>query len=348
MSHSAPYKSFFGTLLIVAILVPFFSVPRAAHAVVGVPVQPLPGIITTPHLVTATKTTIESTLTTINTHWSVTKTKILDPAAKFILRAIVRIMKQMVLNYIITGEFGGPRFIANFQVDARLIAENAARSFLSQLTGINFCGFFPRPIPILIPVNFMFQFQCTISSNMYSQFLKDPLTLTEVERFLVMQDPSTNFIQTIISAGRLKAEQIAQASVARTAETLTGSGFLGDAVITISPQDQAAYNAQKTAAGDAAFQQAYGEAIVLGRSIDDATKFGDQARDAAEAAVPKPRGTRTIKTPGQTINSTLNSTILGDTLGPIIADEFDQAVVAIVDTAASVMINKGLSKVFAP
>ena len=355
-------KKFIAVFLLLAIVAPLAAYPQKAQAFLGVGDINFDPSNYVQNTISAINTTIsnanESILTGLNgvtasaSSWEFWKTSVGDPLAKFALRLIIREMKRMIINYIMTGNFGEPLFVANFQLDARQAAENAARSYLSQLSGINFCGFFPAVIPSVYSLNFNFQFVCSVTSSTYAQFLRDPVSLTEVERLLA-QDPSTNFVQTVLTAGQNKAQLIAQAAVANAAAK-TG-GYIGQTVDTITHQAQANYDAAKKQAGDTAYQEALGRAIstagtggseVTPEQIQQAQEYAARARAEAEAKVPGPQKTNVINTPGQAVKTLLDKAITADADYAIVADEFDQAVVAIVDTLIWKITTDGLRGIF--
>ena len=262
------HKKIISGVLIFLIIFPMISIPKEvlAQAPVGVPVtDPAHTAVNTKGLAEKIVIAIKSTLTEINTHWPTLKTKILDPLAKLAIRIIIREMKRMALNYIATGNAGKPQFVTNFQLDAKQAAENAARSYLSQLTGVNFCNFFPSPQQSLYSINFQFQLECSVTSGAYAKYLTDPASVTDVERLLAL-DPSTDFLQTVMNASQQKAQSVAQAGIARAAQT--SSGFIGDFVKEVSRPSQAAIQKDLDLRREAARNVAMGRAA-SGLSTDE-------------------------------------------------------------------------------
>lgn len=293
---------------------------------------------------------VNGALSTKTGLWGELQTKFLNPLARFILRFIGREMKRQILNYIINGEFDQPRFVTNFELDARQAAENASRGYLSQLTGINFCNFFPLVPPAIYSINFNFQFQCTISSDLYAQYIKDPVSLTEVQRILAV-DSSTSYIQTVISAGQNKAEIIAQAQVARAAQV--SSGFIPDLKSLVLPADQAKYDTERAAAEREAYDAVLsdkGETDVEGNLLPSEavrlSKLAGEAAQEAGAKFPPPKSTDITKVPGEVLQGLVKDTFAADILNPQMSKEFDEAVIEIAQTALGVMLNKGLNGIF--
>lgn len=335
--------SFFLTIFLLS----SFLVPLQSYAQTGVPVDKsfFDKAKDVAILVEETATTIESTLIKTFTDWTTFKAKILDPLAKQILITLIRTMKQMAINYIVTGEAGEPKFITNFHVDIKKSLENATRSYLSRLTGINFCSFFPPVQPLLIPLSFEFQLQCAVNSSLYNQYIRDPASVSEIERILAT-DPSTDFLQVLISAGQQKAYQLAEAGIARAAEVSAGNGLLGDSEEIITNTDRATANEATRQNAERVRQEAIGESIRNGNSVETARQDGDISYNAALQDPVPAKTTRRIKTPGAAVSGLLKDALGSDWLYPAVADEFDQAVMQIVDVAFGQMINKGLDEIF--
>lgn len=191
--------------------------------------------------------------------WEKIKTKLLDPLVRIIIRNVIKEVKRMVMNYIITGEFGKPKFIVNFRLNAQQIAQNAARSFASQVFRIDFCNFNPVPVQATYPININFQLQCNVNSNLYKQLVSNPIPpITEFERVILAADPSSNYIQSIIYLGQTKAETLAQALISNAAETATG--FAGETVKEIFGPSQAEAAKRTAEKSETARQEAMGRA----------------------------------------------------------------------------------------
>ncbi len=339
------FQKSLAVLLFVAILVPIISVPQRAEAIVPTAsdiANFFSPVTTMGDWITNMVTTIQSTLTTLGIDWNVLKTRILDPLAKAILRIVLKMAKDMIINAIITGNFNAPTFVENFQVDFANSAQNAARSFASQLTNINFCNFNPAPQPLFISLNFQFRFQCTATRQLYDQYLTDPGGMMILERILAT-DPSTNFIQSTIAVGQTRSEQIAQNLVSRAAQT--ASGFIGTVSSEISAAANSAY--QQAVQAEIASCKADFEAANRTDGLPPAlTQDQVLACDSAVNSIPRPSPTDTIKTPGQTASGLVGDALGADVKKNYIYNEFDQALVAIIDTAFGMMVNKGLTDYF--
>ncbi len=341
------HKKIISGIFVFLFIFPLLSFQEAKAQVTGVPVNE-----TGANLLTNVKTTTESTISAIkntftafNTDWDFVRTKFLNPAARLILRLVIKEMKRMALNYIITGQAGKPQFVTNFQLDAKQAAENAVRGYLSQLTGVNFCNFFPSPQQAVYSINLSLQLECSVTSGAYAQYLRDPASVTVIDRILA-QDPSTDFIQTIISAGQQQAQAVAQASIARAAQT--SSGFIGDFIKEVSQPSQEQIAASTAQQREAARQVALQDYDSTHEEINEAERqaIGNAAAAAVQIRAPEPTIIENIKTPGQAVSGLLNNTINTDFMEPTVAKEFDEAVIQIVDTAFQVMISKGLNNVF--
>ena len=156
----------------------------------------------------------------------------LDVIAVGILKTAIKVSRDMVLRWVITGRFEGPVFVASFSADAAQIAENASRIFLSSLTRINFCSFIGPPSPRTFVLSADFGLSCTLPSAIEKNYTATIITLAtnpgavSLADRLGLQDPQNN---TIYNSVRLIDERdaaVARALIARNAEYLTGQGFL--------------------------------------------------------------------------------------------------------------------------
>ncbi|MBI4032215.1 hypothetical protein HY374_00745 [Candidatus Berkelbacteria bacterium] len=163
----------------------------------------------------------------------VAKEYTLDPLA-WIAKFIIRALRDMVIRWIVTGQFGFPSFQTSFTVDPARIAENASRIFLSQLTGINFCSF---ALDIPSPLNFRiaedFGLSCSLPPGLNAnyqakliQWIEDPYSLSLEERW-AFTDPQANKAYLYVDTLDRKAEAEAKALIARAAEVASGGGFIG-------------------------------------------------------------------------------------------------------------------------
>ncbi len=285
-------------LLILVLLSGFIAIPpKETKAVVPTNVDFSPLAIAEWILQTATqlKSLVQETLTAANTSALVTKEYFLDPAAKIIAITIIRTLRDIVIRWIVTGQFGFPSFQTSFTADPARIAENASRIFLSQLTGINFCSF-AQDIPNLQNYNIALDFglSCSLPSGLdqnYNakliQWIEDPYSLSLEERW-AFTDPQANKAYLYVDTLDRKAEAEAKALIARAAEVSSGGGFIGK-------------------------------------------------RD------PK---TGKINTPGRVISNYLQEAIGSNFREGDVADELNEAIIAILDTLIGQTINKGLSTIF--
>lgn len=219
----------------------------------------------------------------------------LDPSANIIAKLIIRALRDMVIRWIVTGQFGFPSFQASYTIDPARIAESAARIFLWQLTGINFCSF---ALDIPSPLNFRiaedFGLSCSLPPGLNQdyrrklvQWIDDPYSLPLEERW-AFTDPQANKAYLYVETVDRKAEAEAKALIARAAEVSSGGGFIGK-------------------------------------------------RD--------PR-TGKINTPGRVIANYLQEAIGSNFREGDVADELNEAIVAILDTLVGKIINEGLGTIF--
>lgn len=140
-----------------------------------------------------------------------------------ILKSIVRIGRDMVIRWIVTGRFGGPVFSQSFSVDLRKSAENASRIFLSDLSGINFCAGFEIPPQAFFGVDIR-DLECTFPgnrANFGAGEFSDFVSLASSE------DGANEYWNAVVMAldKKLQAEAVAQQAFER--EYQAGEGFLG-------------------------------------------------------------------------------------------------------------------------
>lgn len=154
------------------------------------------------------------------------KNFLLNPAAA-ITRLVIRTLRDMVIQWIATGQFGMPQFTASYFADPSRWAENAARMFLSQLTGINFCNYnLNVPKTFSFNIRLSFDFKCNFNNyqNTLSSFIKNPSATGMATQWLLENsDP----IHDIFLLAERKHEQEVRARNARNNEAQAGGGFLG-------------------------------------------------------------------------------------------------------------------------
>lgn len=154
------------------------------------------------------------------------KEGILDPIATGIVNKMIRQVRAATINWILTGdlEIKKPFFVTSFIADPQRIADNAARLFLSELTGINFCSFHPslRSLQaLMIPIPLDFNISCNFSgrSNEYRS--------NTIGGIIASARASQNF-STILNNVKRESQNKVQRSISAYAEEVrNNSGFLG-------------------------------------------------------------------------------------------------------------------------
>jgi len=155
----------------------------------------------------------------------------LDPLARKIAIAIIKQMRNMVINYINTGNFGGkPTFVTNFQFDAKQTARNAARLFASELTNIDFCNYFPQNprVDLNFELNLRIGLQCSFqkSPEDYVLALRDPGSLEFVDEIL-LDFPENDSNMVYSNKAKKLAIAVKQAKTARQTQVTAGKGYIG-------------------------------------------------------------------------------------------------------------------------
>ncbi len=158
------------------------------------------------------------------------KELILKPAAKALVKSIINQLRAATINWILKGDFDlkKPFFITSFIADPQKIADSAARLFLSELTGINFCSFHPnmRSINALnINLNLNQRLSCTFGSN-YDDFLRDFSNGGFAASFGIVE-PQNIFSSSLINTIAEKEKAAVRGVAAYLKEATIGGGFLG-------------------------------------------------------------------------------------------------------------------------
>jgi hypothetical protein len=147
-----------------------------------------------------------------------------------LLKDVIKLMRDMILNWILTGRFEGPVFSTNYYIDAAMVAENASRIFLSKLSGYNFCEGFDIGATRNFTFNFALSVSCSLSKpiqiNYSDAILGFGTTDISFEDYLALSDPLNNRVYDYIRTTDEKRRQEANAVNARDAEHQAGLGFL--------------------------------------------------------------------------------------------------------------------------
>lgn len=164
--------------------------------------------------------------TSLNFQWN-NKNFLLNVGGVLIARTIIDLLRDYIINAIATGQFGKPQFVASFFADPSRWGENAARLFLSQITGINFCNYnLNIPQIASVRISLSFDLQCNVNSfrDLSDTLFSSPATMSLVDELLLEDhDPIYEILLTHQKA--LEAER--RARKAKRDEALTGMGWLG-------------------------------------------------------------------------------------------------------------------------
>ena len=175
---------------------------------------------------------VQNTLTAGGISFLVSKSK-LDAIATGLLKKAINLVRDMVIRWIITGRFEGPVFVASFSVDLAKVAENASRIFLSELTDINFCKSIRPPDRQTFRLSADFGLSCTLPDKYDQEYTDTIITLATnpraLQREVIQALGEPNNISTDVTIVALDEQQkaISRALLARSAEYVTGDGFLG-------------------------------------------------------------------------------------------------------------------------
>lgn len=265
--------------------------------------------------------------------WQNFKKSCLDPIMTDIARLILRQMRNMIINWINTGNIGGSAtFVKNFEFDARKTAENAARIFASQLTGIDFCNYFPQTFrtDIFAGVNLRARLECAIDKPR-AEFIADlhnPLGQDLMEQILY-DLPTNDPLNVELAARDALSRQVAQATDARKTQVTSGQGFIG-------------------------IEKCKTEKVV--QEAEYYNVITDQACELSEdGGIPKGcvfRPAQTIctetetQTPGSFVADMATEPLKSELRQNELVKEFYEAVAAIVNAFVGKVISGGLSKTF--
>ncbi|RJQ37197.1 hypothetical protein C4552_01720 [Candidatus Parcubacteria bacterium] len=202
--------------------------PKKAEAVVPTNVDFSPKAIAEWILQTATaiKNLAENVLQTGFLNSLVVKEYALDPAA-WLMKLVIQQLRDMAIQWILTGNFGGPTFSQGILIDLRNAVTEASKIFVSNLTGINFCdGYPPIPPNAFFSLDLSLRLQCSFTGG---GALADFRNGTAFSWEMVASaqesanDPFNAYVDALSEKMRMEAEVLG----AVTQEHLAGGGFYG-------------------------------------------------------------------------------------------------------------------------
>lgn len=199
-------NNFSKIIIALALLMVFsasFALPRSAYAIVPVAEPCVPFL-----------------------SWNCARTTILNPAATAIAKQVIRALRASTVRWIQTGDFEikKPFFVTSFIADPQRIADNAARLFFSELTGINFCNFHPN-IPSIQRLIFNIDLNLSLSCN--PNLGSNRRFGNGLGGYLASSHQSANFSSIVNKTGDAMEDSVRRAISAFADEARSGSGFLG-------------------------------------------------------------------------------------------------------------------------
>src|SRR3989338_928639 len=255
----------------------------------------------------------------------------LDPAMKQIAIAIIRGIRDQILTYINTGNFGKSTFITNFQFDAQQTAKNATRLFLSKISGLDFCNYYPPPgVDLNFELSVRLGLECTYqqSTSDYLKGLDNPGSLpyyAQARLLLPQNDP----LMVEMQLRQKLAGEVASAVEARQNQVVSGKGFIGMEKCV----------EEKVVVAGGYFHSASGERCTTGADF----ALGDCVSQAAQTVCSKTE----IVTPGSYVADIATEPIKSQMRELELIDEFGEiqgAITAIIDAFIKKTVNDGLSK----
>lgn len=151
-----------------------------------------------------------------------------------LLKDTIKLMRDMILNWIVTGRFGLPTFSTNYHIDAAQTAENASRIFLSKLSGINFCEGFNIGALQNFNFNYSLSVTCSLTNPIQTNYANTMFALAGItdatrppfEDWLNLRSTENNKIYSFVTTEDERQRQIANAVNTRNAEHQAGLGYL--------------------------------------------------------------------------------------------------------------------------
>lgn len=143
-----------------------------------------------------------------------------------------RLLRNEVIRWISEGQFGSPQFVGSYFIDPAKWGETAARLFMTQLTGINFCNY-NQNVPTTLSYNLKlrFELQCSLSDPFNFQIMLNNMNIaaelvTLTDRILILE-PENNPNSVLLSAQIRKLEAEERAKKSRSNEALAGNSWFG-------------------------------------------------------------------------------------------------------------------------
>lgn len=153
-----------------------------------------------------------------------------------ILKDVIKLMRDVVLNWIVTGRFSGPVFSTSFSLDLAKAAENASRIYLSQISGIDFCTSVSAPSIRNFSLDAAFGLSCTLSPGArdtsvetFYQKLYSPEEYYKTHDFAdsyTVFNAQNDLVYTAAEIANQRDSAIARALITKAAEYTAGQGFL--------------------------------------------------------------------------------------------------------------------------
>lgn len=142
-----------------------------------------------------------------------------------ILKTVINLVRDMTIRWISTGRFDMPVFSTSFGVDIAKSAENAARLYLTGITGINFCSGFSVPSPSAFSFGLNLGLTCTLPGEYDVEVLYNPEKRSDFDRY-VANLPENDYGQTLLRTAQAKGEAEARAAANFATDYLAGQSFL--------------------------------------------------------------------------------------------------------------------------
>lgn len=267
--------------------------------------------------------------------WQNGKEACLDKLAADIAKIIIRQMRNMVINWVNTGNIGGtPTFVTNFEFDAKQTASNAARLFASKAAGIDFCNYFPYnpAVNLDFRADLRIALECNVNKtfDQHVQGIAQPSSRTPIDDVLSMysdRDP----LKTEFLLREAQASEVASAQKARETQVVSGQGFTGvERCKRYENFSEGRY-----------IHLASGE---VWTPPNDGSEFVSPPAGVEYQPAIKYCAEKETVTPGHVSAELISGAIDSEFREGDLVDEFGEAIGAIVDAMVGKLINEGLTK----
>ncbi len=301
-----------GVLAVLTLVVPFFLAPLSTQAQIG-------GVVTDPkHTAVSVGNAASSGATAAATGWDWFQKKVIDPAARTILKTIIKRVTTQTVNWINSGFQGQPGFVSDPGQFFLNVGDDTASQFLSSTALNKLCTPFKAEVRLALVKTYLSDdqqnFSCSLSKiqDNYEEFMLDFRQGGWEGWFELTQNDQNNPYGSYLSArNQLNLSVLAQKTEKKTQLDL-GRGFLSF--------EKCPANKQLTAAQAEERNNATGENLKAGDCIS--------------------KGDMEVATPGSVIETQLQNALGTDLRQLELARSFDEIATALITQLFSKVLSE--------